>query len=66
VLRQQGLHAWIALVIAEPPSSPRAEAPPPSWTLDPFAAAVERSPLVCLWSDMLLSTFTTPIPQELR
>ena len=65
VLRQQGLHAWIALAAAEPPSSPRAEAAAPS-SIDPLALGIDPSPLVFLCTDMLLSTLTTPILQEIR
>jgi len=63
VLRQQGIHAWIALAAAEPPSSPRVEA---AAAIDPLALGIDPSPLVFLCTDMLLSTLTTPLLQEIR
>ena len=65
VLRRQGLHAWIAAAVATPRSTLRAEPPAPTaigsaaGTPRLIPATLERSPLVCLCTDMLLARLTT-------
>ncbi len=62
VLRQQGLHAWIVCVTTGPSSPPQADTPPTRGP-EPIATASDRSPLVCLCTDMLLAAL---LPQEAR
>lgn len=71
VLRQQGLHAWIALATAQPARLPRAKSLTPAATpvavLGPcVTATIDVSPLICLCTDMVLSKLKSPKPQELR
>lgn len=65
VLRRQGLAAWVAHVTTAPPRPDRAPAVPIPAT-DPAVTTVtmsERSPLVCLCTDMLLATLA---PKEVQ
>jgi len=62
VLRQQGLHAWLACVATRSARSPQADTPPARGP-EPITTASDWSPLVSLCTDMLLSTLT---PEEAR
>ena len=53
VLVRQGLHAWIAHVVAAP--RPRGPAAPPAPAAGASETALERTPLLDLCTDMLLA-----------
>lgn len=59
VLHRQGLHAWMGYAGSTP--RPRQSGPPPTSAPGPSVTSIDRSPLLCLWTDMLLATL---MPQE--
>jgi hypothetical protein len=70
VLRQQGLHAWIACAAAASTSATPAESTTPAAsrpvaTVTPEVAAMsDHSPLICLCTDMLLPQLISTNHQE--
>lgn len=70
VLRRQGLHAWIALTVAAPGSTPRAQVVSPAGTgadaetSERITASLEPSPLLAVCAAMLLSRLRSTHPLE--
>ena len=55
VLRQEGLFSWVEYLANHASNLPQAETPP-ARVPEPMPMSGDRSPLVCLYTDMLLAT----------